>query len=180
MDSRVILDTGGAEKLLGMGDLLFCPPGASNLERIQMTLVTDSEIQRIVDFCSSQVEQHFDSCVLAEDVEIKDGTGTAPVPNVPAADDDWEEETPCSPEVVDSAIAKYLQPGDSPLLKQALELVIHERQASISFFQRRLGIGYNKSAELVDQLEQRNIISKPLGGGQKRDILILDGLEVAD
>ena len=180
MDSRVILDTGGAEKLLGMGDLLFCPPGASNLERIQMTLVTDSEIQRIVDFCSSQVEQHFDSCVLAEDVEIKDGTGTAPVPNVPAADDEWEEETPCSPEVVDSAIAKYLQPGDSPLLKQALELVIHERQASISFFQRRLGIGYNKSAELVDQLEQRNIISKPLGGGQKRDILILDGLEVAD
>ena len=180
MDSRVILDTGGAEKLLGMGDLLFCPPGASNLERIQMTLVTDSEIQRIVDFCSSQVEQHFDSCVLAEDVEIKDGTGTAPVPNVPAADDEWEEETPCSPEVVDSAIAKYLQPGDSPLLKQALELVINERQASISFFQRRLGIGYNKSAELVDQLEQRNIISKPLGGGQKRDILILDGLEVAD
>ena len=180
MDSRVILDTGGAEKLLGMGDLLFCPPGASNLERIQMTLVTDSEIQRIVDFCSSQVEQHFDSCVLAEDVEIKDGTGTAPVPNVPAADDEWEEETPCSPEVVDSAIAKYLQPGDSPLLRQALELVINERQASISFFQRRLGIGYNKSAELVDQLEQRNIISKPLGGGQKRDILILDGLEVAE
>ena len=181
MDSRVILDTGGAEKLLGMGDLLFCPPGASNLERIQMTLVTDSEIQRIVDFCSSQVEQHFDSCVLAEDAEIKDGSGVAAMPTAAtAADDEWEEDPQCPPEVVDSAIAKYLQPGDSPLLKQALELVINERQASISFFQRRLGIGYNKSAELVDQLEQRNIISKPLGGGQKRDILILDGLEVAE
>ena len=181
MDSRVILDTGGAEKLLGMGDLLFCPPGASNLERIQMTLVTDSEIQRIVDFCSSQVEQHFDSCVLAEDAEIKDGSGAAAMPTAAtAADDEWEDDPQCPPEVVDSAIAKYLQPGDSPLLRQALELVINERQASISFFQRRLGIGYNKSAELVDQLEQRNIISKPLGGGQKRDILILDGLEVAE
>ena len=181
MDSRVILDTGGAEKLLGMGDLLFCPPGASNLERIQMTLVTDSEIQRIVDFCSSQVEQNFDSGVLAEDVEIKDGSGTVSEPTAAtAADDEWEEDPQCSPEVIDSAVAKYLKPGDSPLLKQALELVINERQASISFFQRRLGIGYNKSAELVDQLEQRNIISKPLGGGQKRDILILDGLEVAE
>ena len=181
MDSRVILDTGGAEKLLGMGDLLFCPPGASNLERIQMTLVTDSEIQRIVDFCSSQVEQKFDSGVLAEDVEIKDGSGTVAEPTAAtAADDEWEEDPQCSPEVIDSAVAKYLKPGDSPLLKQALELVINERQASISFFQRRLGIGYNKSAELVDQLEQRNIISKPLGGGQKRDILILDGLEVAE
>lgn len=181
MDSRVILDTGGAEKLLGMGDLLFCPPGASNLERIQMTLVTDSEIQRIVDFCSSQVEQNFDSGVLAEDVEIKDGSGSVVEPTAAtAADDEWEDDPQCSPEVINSAVAKYLQPGDSPLLKQALELVINERQASISFFQRRLGIGYNKSAELVDQLEQRNIISKPLGGGQKRDILILDGLEVAE
>ncbi len=181
MDSRVILDTGGAEKLLGMGDLLFCPPGASNLERIQMTLVTDFEIQRIVDFCSSQVEQHFDSCVLAEDVEIRDGSGGAAVPTAAtAADDEWEDDPQCPPEVVDSVVAKYLQPGDSSLLRQALELVINERQASISFFQRRLGIGYNKSAELVDQLEQRNIISKPLGGGQKRDILILDGLEVAE
>lgn len=180
MDSRVILDTGGAEKLLGMGDLLFCPPGASNLERIQMTLVTDSEIQRIVDFCSSQVEQNFDSGVLAEDVEIKDGSGSVEPTAATAADDEWEDDPQCSPEVINSAVAKYLQPGDSPLLKQALELVINERQASISFFQRRLGIGYNKSAELVDQLEQRNIISKPLGGGQKRDILILDGLEVAE
>ena len=143
--------------------------------------MTDSEIQRIVDFCSSQVEQNFDSGVLAEDVEIKDGSGSVVEPTAAtAADDEWEDDPQCSPEVINSAVAKYLQPGDSPLLKQALELVINERQASISFFQRRLGIGYNKSAELVDQLEQRNIISKPLGGGQKRDILILDGLEVAE
>ncbi|MBO5960006.1 MAG: hypothetical protein J6Q65_07775, partial [Lentisphaeria bacterium] len=179
MDSRVILDQGGAEKLLGMGDLLFCPPGASNLERIQMTLVTDDEIKRIVDFCSSQVEQHFDSGVLAEDVEITDGSGVAPTAAT-ASDDEWDQDPQCPPEIIDSAIAKYLRPGDPPLLKQALELVINERQASISLFQRRLGIGYNKSAELVELLEQRNIVSKPLGGGQKREILILDGLEVAE
>lgn len=179
MDSRVILDQGGAEKLLGMGDLLFNPPGASNLERIQMTLVTDDEIRRIVDFCSSQVEQHFNADVLAENVEIQDSNDqeTGKQQN---NDDEWEKEYQASPEMVNSVAAKYLQPGDSDLLRQALELIINERQASTSFFQRRLGIGYNKSAELVDKLEQRNIISKPLGGGQKRDILILDGLEIAE
>ncbi len=178
MDSRVILDQGGAEKLLVMGDLLFMPPGSATLERIQMTLVTDSEIERIVKFCSQQVEQHFNAEVLAEDVEIQDGNAEPTAAT--AADDEWEDDEPVSAEVVNSVAAKYLQPGDSALLRQALELIINERQASTSFFQRRLGIGYNKSAELVDQLERRNIISKPLGGGQKRDILILDGLEVAE
>ncbi len=180
MDSRVILDQGGAEKLLGMGDLLFLPPGSATLERIQMTLVTDSEIERIVKFCSQQVEQHFNAEVLAEDVEIQDGTGSNEPTAAAARDDEWEDDDPASAEFVDAAVEKYLQTGDSPLLKKALELIINERQASTSFFQRRLGIGYNKSAELVDQLERRNIISKPLGGGQKRDILILDGLEVAE
>lgn len=180
MDSRVILDQGGAEKLLGMGDLLFNPPGASNLERIQMTLVTDDEIHRIVDFVSCQAEQHFNADVLAEDVDIKQGEGDGGSGHTgDDADDDMNIDEP-SPEFLNSVAAKYLQPGDSDLLRQALELIINERQASTSFFQRRLGIGYNKSAELVDELERRNIISKPLGGGQKRDILILDGLEIAD
>ena len=180
MDSRVILDQGGAEKLLGRGDLLFNPPGASNLERIQMTLVTDDEIHRIVDFCSSQVEQHFNADVLAENVEIQDSNDAPAGRQKNDDEEEWEEEFQASPEMVNSVAAKYLQPGDSDLLRQALELIINERQASTSFFQRRLGIGYNKSAELVDKLEQRNIISKPLGGGQKRDILILDGLEIAE
>ncbi len=182
MDSRVILDQGGAEKLLGMGDLLFMPPGSATLERIQMTLVTDQEIERIVKFCSQQVEQHFNAEVLAEDVEIQDGQseqGQGPTAAT-AKDDEWIDDEPVSAEIVNSAAAKYLQPGDSPLMRQALELIINERQASTSFFQRRLGIGYNKSAELMDQLERRNIVSKPLGGGQKRDILILDGLEIAE
>ncbi len=180
MDSRVILDQGGAEKLLGMGDLLFNPPGAANLERIQMTLVTDDEIKRVVDFVSGQAEQHFNADVLRE-ADISEGdTQELPLPRGNDEDEEWEDDPRVSDEFVDSVAAKYLQPGDSPLLRQALELVINERQASISFFQRRLGIGYNKSAELVDQLEKRNIVSRPLGGGQKRDILILDGLEIAE
>ncbi len=179
MDSRVILDQGGAEKLLGMGDLLFMPPGASVLERIQMTLVTDDEIKRIVDFCSGQAPQRFNADVLSDE-NAEDENGAKGPTAATAADDEWEDDEAISPEIVDSVAAKYLQPGDSDLLRQALELIINERQASTSFFQRRLGIGYNKSAELVDQLERRNIISKPLGGGQKRDILILDGLEISE
>ena len=145
-----------------------------------MTLVTDDEIHRIVDFCSSQVEQHFNADVLAENVEIQDSNDAPAGRQKNDDEEEWEEEFQASPEMVNSVAAKYLQPGDSDLLRQALELIINERQASTSFFQRRLGIGYNKSAELVDKLEQRNIISKPLGGGQKRDILILDGLEIAE
>ncbi len=182
MDSRVILDQGGAEKLLGMGDLLFNPPGAASLERIQMTLVTDDEIHRTVDFVSNQMPQQFDEQVVADESEDADNetpSGRKDNSRSNVQDEPEDDEYVASNELVDSVAAKYLQPGDSPLLRKALELIINERQASISLFQRRLGIGYNKSAELVDQLERRNIVSKPLGGGQKREILILDGLEVA-
>lgn len=193
MDSRVILDQGGAEKLLGMGDLLFNPPGAANLERIQMTLVTDAEIQKVVDFVSSQVEQSFNTEVLEENVEVRTGAEDNPDESESPArggrssrddtDDNFDDEPPArdvGDEVVSRVAEKYLRPGDPPLLTQALEIVINEQQASISLFQRRLGIGYNKSAELVDLLEKRNIISAPLGGGQKRRILITDGLETAE
>ena len=77
----------------------------------------------------------------------------------------------------ESPAAKYLQPGDSDLIRKALEIIITEQKASTSYLQRRLGIGYNKSAELMDELEKRGIISAPLPGGQKREILITDGLE---
>ena len=81
-----------------------------------------------------------------------------------------------SSEAVNSIAAKYLKPGDSDLMRKALEIIINERKASTSYLQRRLVIGYNRAAELMDQLEQRGIISAPLPGGQKRDILILDDL----
>ena len=69
-----------------------------------------------------------------------------------------------------------MKPGDSDLMRRALEIILEEKRVSTSYLQRRLGIGYNKSAELIDELEQREIVSAPLPGGQKRDILILDEL----
>ena len=187
MDSRVILDFSGAEKLLGSGDMLFKPNGAAGMERIQGSLVTDPEIQKVVDFVSCQVEQHFVSQVVAENVEVKGSVGddgddgsyaatrSAREERFGSRDDD-EYDLSNDPEY-ESPAAKYLQPGDSDLIRKALEIIITEQKASTSYLQRRLGIGYNKSAELMDELEKRGIISAPLPGGQKREILITDGLE---
>jgi len=92
-------------------------------------------------------------------------------------EDDYEDEdNTYSEEAVNSVAAKYLQPGDSDLMRKALEIIINEKKASTSYLQRRLVIGYNRAAELMDQLEKRGIISAPLPGGQKREILILDEL----
>lgn len=188
MDSRVILDSGGAEKLLGNGDMLFNPIGASNLERVQGSFVSDPEIQKVVDFVCGQCEQRFDTGVVAE-AEVHDGSDDDEDVSRPSrrrgasssygddfVDDDDISAHPGS-DVVDSVAAKYLQPGDSDLMRKALEIIINDQQVSTSFLQRRLGIGYNKSADLIDKLEQRGIISAPLPGGQKRNILITDGLE---
>ena len=174
MDSRVILDAGGAEKLLGMGDMLFKPPGASGLERIQGSMVSDPEIQRVVDFVSGQVEQHFDTQVVAEDVEVKNAGEN------PSDEDEEDLENVLPSEFANSVAAKYLQPGDGDLIRRALEIVINENKVSTSYLQRRLGVGYNKSAEIIDVLEERGIISGPLPGGQKREILVFDELEKND
>ncbi len=174
MDSRVILDAGGAEKLLGMGDMLFKPPGASGLERIQGSMVSDPEIQRVVDFVSGQVEQHFDTQVVAEDVEVKNAGEN------PSDEDEEDRENALPSEFANSVAAKYLQPGDGDLIRRALEIVINENKVSTSYLQRRLGVGYNKSAEIIDVLEERGIISGPLPGGQKREILVFDELEKND
>lgn len=182
IDSRVILDTIGAEKLLGRGDMLFLAPGGEGMERVQGTMVSDPEIQHVVDFVSAQVEQKFDSQVVAEpeitEGEDNGGKRKGKGKYRPEYDeDDYEEENDTySEEAVNSVAAKYLQPGDSDLMRKALEIIINEKKASTSYLQRRLVIGYNRAAELMDQLEKRGIISAPLPGGQKRDILILDEL----
>lgn len=182
IDSRVILDTIGAEKLLGRGDMLFLAPGGEGMERVQGTMVSDPEIQHVVDFVSAQVEQKFDSQVVAEP-EITEGEdnggkrkGKGKYRPEYDEDDYEDEDNTYSEEAVNSVAAKYLQPGDSDLMRKALEIIINEKKASTSYLQRRLVIGYNRAAELMDQLEKRGIISAPLPGGQKREILILDEL----
>ena len=172
MDSRVILDCQGAEKLLGKGDMLFKGP-AGEMERIQGSMVSDPEIQKISDFVSSQVEQHFDTTVVLEnkegDEEEDDGENSFP-------DFEPEEEENGQADYLRNTINRYMQPGDDENIRKALEIILRENKASTSYLQRRMGIGYNKAAEIIDKLEQRGIVSAPLAGGQKRNILIFDEL----
>jgi len=171
MDSRVILDCQGAEKLLGKGDMLFKGP-AGEMERIQGSMVSDPEIQKISDFVSSQVEQHFDTTVVLEnkDGEDEEDDGENSFP-------DFEpEEENGQADYLRNTINRYMQPGDDENIRKALEIILRENKASTSYLQRRMGIGYNKAAEIIDKLEQRGIVSAPLAGGQKRNILIFDEL----
>ena len=185
IDSRVILDTVGAERLLGNGDMLFLAPGGEGMERVQGTLVSDPEIQRVVDFVSAQVPQNFNGEVVAEPeiVEGEEDEGKTKKKKYRPQFDDEDDSVTAAPvssgppsEAFKAMAAKYLKPGDGELMQRALEIIVNEKKASTSYLQRRLSIGYNSAATLIDQLEERGVVSAPLPGGQKREILILDQL----
>jgi DNA segregation ATPase FtsK/SpoIIIE, S-DNA-T family len=148
VDSRVILDHKGAESLLGKGDMLFIPPGSAKLERIQGAMLADSEIDDVVTFCASQTEQKFDTKVLSNDSN-KSGAGQG--------QDLLIEETDGS--------------NDNDLVQQSIEIIRRERKASTSYLQRRLKIGYNRAAEIIDTLEDQGIIG-PQIGSSRREIFI--------
>ncbi|OGV47527.1 MAG: hypothetical protein A2017_22350 [Lentisphaerae bacterium GWF2_44_16] len=171
VDSRVILDQNGAETLLGRGDMLFVPPGSANIERIQGAMVSDPDIQKVVDFVGAQAEQQFDNKVIAENPGEDDDDD-----NVQEADD-GEETISATDPLVKSMLAKYSQPGDDENVRKSLEILFTERKISTSYIQRRMGIGYNKAAEIMDIFEKRGIVSAPLPGGSKRDILVFDEIE---
>ncbi len=165
VDSRVILDQKGAEKLLGRGDMLFVPPGSANIERIQGAMVDDQDIAKVVEFVSSQAEQDFNNSVTSEKQEEEEL--------------DFDESEPSiedAPEI-SPLLQKYLQPDDDELIKKSLEIILLEQKASTSYLQRRLKIGYNRAAEIMDKFEQRGLVSPPLPGGSKRDILVSVGIE---
>ncbi|MDD5600036.1 MAG: FtsK/SpoIIIE domain-containing protein, partial [Victivallaceae bacterium] len=168
VDSRVILDQKGAETLLGRGDMLFIPPGSAVLDRIQGAWVDDTDIAKIVDFVSGQAEQEFNNRIVSGEVEEEaEENGEDDIPE--ASIDDVPDVAPI--------IKKYLLPGDDELLVKALEVVLLEQKASTSYLQRRLKIGYNRAAELIDILEERNIVGPPGPGGSKRDILVFDEID---
>ncbi len=167
-DSRVILDKIGAEELLGRGDMLFMPPGASSIERIQGAMIDDADIEKVVEFVSAQAPQRFDATVLKEEAEDAGG----------GDDEDYDDD---EADIGDFAhispmVQKYTLPGDDDLMKKSLEIVLMERKASTSYLQRRLKIGYNRAAEIIDKLEERGIVSPPVAGGSKRDILVFDDI----
>lgn len=177
IDSRVILDQSGAEKLLGKGDMLFT--GTMNLERIQGAFVQDPDIEKVVDFVCAQRPQKFLDGVLIdpeeESVAVVDAKSQLRMnARDMEGDSDFDEvmdELESNP-----ILEKYIYPGDSNYFRQALEILYRDRNISTSYIQRRLKIGYNKAAEIVDEFEKRGIIGPQKEGGLKRDILIFDEL----
>lgn len=146
VDSRTILDQMGADKLLGKGDMLYLPPGSAKLIRAQGALVTDQEIQSIVDFIAVQGKPSYE-------IEIHQQL------QKPVRDLDGEEDSE----------------EDEGLIEDCIEIIRSEGKASTSLLQRRLKIGYGRAARMMDVLEDRGIIG-PARGAEPREILIdLDG-----
>jgi S-DNA-T family DNA segregation ATPase FtsK/SpoIIIE len=144
-DSRVILDTSGAESLLGQGDMLFKPLGTSRLQRVQGAYVSEEEIALVVEQCRGQREQDLDESLLeapsAREHEGEDGE---------------------------------FDPDEDPLLDRAIEIVVQTQTASVSLIQRRLRVGYTRAGRLIDMLERRGIISGDEGSKPRR-VLIGEG-----
>ncbi|MBQ9087413.1 MAG: DNA translocase FtsK 4TM domain-containing protein [Lentisphaeria bacterium] len=167
VDSRVVLDTPGAEKLLGMGDMLVMTSSSMEIERVQGAWVKDDDIKKVVQFISEQAPQRFNDNVLTEP---DDAAGEEIDEDYEAIDNDDRAD-------IAPIIKKYMQPDDDDTFRRALEVVILDRKASTSYLQRRLKIGYNRAAEIVDQMEERGIVGPPSGSGNKRDILVFDGFD---
>ena len=150
IDSRTILDSGGAERLLGNGDMLFLPVGASKPVRVQGTFVTDEEISAVLNFIKSTSSAQYDEEMIAEmerrAVAEKGGKGSSS-----DSDDD--------------------SGSRDPMFEQAVECVIEAGQASTSLLQRRCKLGYARAARIMDQMEQEKIIG-PYEGAKPRAVLL--------
>ena len=168
MDSHVIMDESGAEKLIGNGDMLFISADSKTPKRIQGAYISDKEIEKVLDNVVAQRLPSFDESIAGP---LKKSTIKT------EDEDDDETEVSVDPDVIKAVADKYLLPDDPPVMTKALGIIMNEQQISTSFLQRRLHIGYNQAAELVDKLEQRHVVSAPLPGGQKRVILINNSIE---
>jgi S-DNA-T family DNA segregation ATPase FtsK/SpoIIIE len=144
IDSRVILDENGADRLLGQGDMLYLPPSTSRLIRAQGVLVTDEEIGRLVDFVTAQGPPAFDAT-------MHDRLESAAA----ASEDDVTDE-------------------DEELVEKCLEIIRQEKRASTSLLQRRLRLGYTRAARIVDILEQRGILGPGEGAKPREILVDLD------
>src|SRR5579884_2334719 len=149
VDSRTIIDMGGAERLLGRGDMLYLPADAGKPERIQGAFVADDEAERLVAFWKQQAEEH-----AAAQAGANGGA-------TPAVEPGWEVSEHVSDEYE----------LDDELLEQADQVVQEYERASISLLQRRLRIGYSRAARLIDLLEERGVISRMEPGGRAREVL---------
>ena len=138
----MILDQMGAESLLGRGDMLFTPPGSPGVIRLHAPFASEKEIDTIVNFLKAQQEVVYDERFLAED-GASGGAGAG-----------------------SGAVAGELD----ELYEEAKEIVLSEQKTSISYLQRRLKIGYNRAATIIEQMEQMGVLS-PMNAKGQRDIL---------
>ncbi len=143
-DSRTILDAGGAEKLLGKGDMLYYPMGASKPTRVQGAFISDDEVEALVEFVKKKSEAVYDEDVI-KSIENSGSDGGSVEDNEDVSAD--------------------------PLLPKAIEAVVDAGQAAVSLVQRKLSVGYSRAGRLVDQMEARGIIG-PHEGSKPRKVLI--------
>ena len=154
MESRIILDTQGAEKLVGKGDMLFAPIGAGKPHRVQGCFVSDGEVLAVTSYVKEHFVADYDQTVLADIEKKAQQTGKKSAP-ITAADPE-----PNMDELE----------GDE-LLPQAVDVVLETGQASVSMLQRRLKLGYARAARIVDEMEEKGIVG-PFQGSKPRNILV--------
>ncbi|MEA3213097.1 MAG: segregation ATPase FtsK/SpoIIIE, family [Chthoniobacter sp.] len=146
LDSRVILDENGAERLLGQGDMLYRPPGTSRMIRAQGVLVTDEEIRKVVEHASAQSEPAFENSIHER---------------MQSSENSDEEE---------------VSDEDEDLVDKCIEIMRQEKKASTSLFQRRLRLGYTRAARILDILEQRGYVGPGEGAKPRDILVDLDAL----
>lgn len=149
MESRIILDTAGAEKLVGKGDMLYAPLGQGKPKRVQGCFITDDEVQQVVDFIKNSNSPNYSLDVIAEiDKKASESGKKQPVESEPEPVADGDEMTPA-----------------------AVDVILETGQASVSMLQRRLKLGYARAARIMDEMEEKGIVG-PFEGSKPRQLLI--------
>ena len=153
MESRIILDTAGAEKLVGKGDMLYAPLGQGKPKRVQGCFITDNEVQDVVTFIKDSSEAEYSDSVMAEiDKKAaesgKSGSGSSGSTAAETENSDGDE-----------------------MLPAAVDVILETGQASVSMLQRRLKLGYARAARIMDEMEERGLVG-PFEGSKPRQLLI--------
>ncbi len=151
VDSRTILDSAGAEKLLGRGDMLFSPVGSTKPKRLQGCFVSDEEVEAVVEFVKNGGKAEYDDFVMSE-IERQAAAELNKKSAAATASDDDENE-------------------DDPMLDEAIKVVVENGLASTSLLQRKLKLGYARAARIVDAMEERGVVG-PYEGSKPRKVLI--------
>jgi S-DNA-T family DNA segregation ATPase FtsK/SpoIIIE len=146
IDSRTILDSMGAEKLLGQGDMIFMVPGINKFVRAQGAFVSDQDIQNVLDFVTAKAEPEYQRDLVQLKVEGDEEAG-------------------------DDAEGLLAAGADDPMYNQSIEIVLEHQRGSVSLLQRRLGIGYGRAARLIDQMAEDGIVGD-YKGSQAREVLL--------